>query len=705
MGLTICTTQEEREKMARAYDRLLAGMEAERRRQLDAEIAKLKTPDDVRAYQKAVRARLAQVLGDFPERTPLRARIVGRFDLPKVTVEKIVFESQPDYYVTANLYIPRRRPLPAPGILVPCGHLIPGKIGEYGNTGHCLALKGYVSMVFDPTGQGERSECLDPRTGRHRVALAVCQHHWTGKPCFLTDTTLAGYRTWDGIRCIDYLLTRKEIDPKRIGVVGNSGGGAMTTLISAVDERVAACAPVHPGGSMENTHLRGRRPPDRDIYSLMAPRPCRIIVGDQSKEEAGHRVKLDIMKPFYEAWGCPERLELKLVAGFHDLFKPKREAAYEWFNRWFGMESEGSEEPKFRRIAPKKLLCTTTGQVLTSIGGETMRSLNQARADKIAPRRAEPKSEQDLLKQQETLRNALQSRICFRRVTGPLQAKSLGITQEQGFSVERVVFESEPGMPVPALLLTPDPARPGAPVIVHACEEGKPQALDPATLPVLLARKGFRVLSIDARDTGEAALCLSPAFPAKSNGKLCAYNPQLWQRENLAIRSLWVGRSRSAMRALDIIRAGDLLKERGLLGDGFAVVGEGRLGIDALKAAAFDSRVRAVAAVRALASYRMITDNAYFNQFQHFWTPGALKDYDVPDLPALLSPRPAAFIAPVNHMTKPVGKAELLERFAWARSAYAAADRPGALVLAPARGLASIACKVTDLLGRGISIS
>ena len=264
--------------------------------------------------------------------------------------------------------------------------------------------------------------------------------------------------------------------------------------------------------------------------------------------------------------------------------------------------------------------------------------------------------------------------------------------------MERLVYESEPDMPIPSLLFTPRTPRAHAPVVVHACEEGKPGAVEPATLPVLLARKGFPVLSIDARDTGEGALCEIPAFPARSNGKLCAYHPELWRREQLAIRALGLGRSRSAMRALDIIRAGDLLEERGLSDEGYVVVGEGRLGVCALKAAAFDARTAAVAAVRTLASYRMITDNPYYNQFQHFWTPGALKDYDIPDLPALVAPRPVAFIAAVDHMTRRVEKTELRRRFAYARAAYAAAGHPGGLILAPAPRLSSICRRVVDLL-------
>jgi hypothetical protein len=254
---------------------------------------------------------------------------------------------------------------------------------------------------------------------------------------------------------------------------------------------------------------------------------------------------------------------------------------------------------------------------------------------------------------------------------------------------------------VPALLFAPRTPRADAPVVVHVGEEGKPRALEPATLPVRLARNGFRVLAIDVRDTGEGALCVSPRFPVRWEGKLTAYDPDLWRREMLAIRALGVGRSRSGLRVLDILRAGDLLDERGLLGAGYAIVGEGRLGIEALKAAALDARAAAAIAVRTLVSYRMITDHPYYNQDQHVWTPGALKDYDIPDLPILIAPRPVAFIGPVDHMTQPVGLSELRRRFRGARVAYATAGQADGLVLALARGRPSVGRKVVEVLGRG----
>jgi len=109
------------------------------------------------------------------------------------------------------------------------------------------------------------------------------QHHYAGRPSWLVGRSLAGYRTWDGIRAVDALLQRPEVDPNRLAVVGNSGGGQMALLIAAADERIQVCAAAHPGGPMENTYLTGKGLVDRDLLGLIAPRPCIFIVGDESK--------------------------------------------------------------------------------------------------------------------------------------------------------------------------------------------------------------------------------------------------------------------------------------------------------------------------------------------------------------------------------------------------------------------------------------
>jgi cephalosporin-C deacetylase-like acetyl esterase len=702
LSLAVFTAAEDRELARVAFPEFLAKREAEAAVELDAEIAQLASPADVRRFQRKARRKLADLLGPFPDRTALRPKTTGVVERSGVRIEKVLFESRPDYPVTANVYIPMRHPLPAPGVLLPCGHSKNGKAARgYHRAGMGLALKGYVAMIYDPTGQGERSECFDARRGNW-VRREVPQHHYTGKPCFLTGLTLAGWRTWDGIRCLDYLCGRDDVDAERIGVLGCSGGGAMTMLISCIDERVVACAPSHPGGSMENTQLNGRRPPDRLIYSLLAPRPCRIIVGKESGE-TGHLDKLALLKPFYEACGCPERLEFEWVAGGHDMNLPKRAPSYEWLGRWLGHFDATRHEPPFRPCSEKTLYCTKTGQVLTSIrGATTMQKQNATRAAQLAPDRSVPKAKTALRKRLASLRRAVRKRIRFEPCTEPLHAHTVRIDATGGGQIEALLFESEPGIPVPASCFVPEGCRDDAPVVLHVRDAGKPTTLRPAPLPLRLMQKGLPVLSIDVRDTGETSLCeidTRDMWPPRTRNWR-NFNGSRWSHDALAIRAWGVGRTRSGMRVLDVLRAVDLL---GGLDDFRArpvvAVGEGRGGVWVLKAAAFDQRIAAVAAVRMLGSYRRITDNAEYNQFEHFFVPGALLDYDLPDLPALVAPRSVMLLDAVDHMSERLSDAATRKTFAFARDVYAAFGAADALTVARTAGPASLAKRIAEGLG------
>mgnify|MGYP001126842954 CR=1 FL=1 len=146
--LRVFRNKKDRDRAAQAFDTFLRRHEAELDRELDAEIAKLKSPADVLRWQRKVRRNLAELLGEFPRRTPLRPQTVGRIERSDVTIEKVIIESQPLYYVTANLYLPATHPLPAPAVLVPCGH---AKLGKgyrlYRDAGIGLARKGYVALV------------------------------------------------------------------------------------------------------------------------------------------------------------------------------------------------------------------------------------------------------------------------------------------------------------------------------------------------------------------------------------------------------------------------------------------------------------------------------------------------------------------------------------------------------------------------------
>src|SRR5262249_2090646 len=202
-------------------------------------IGHLATPEDVARRQVYLRERIIQAVGGFPERTPLTARVVGTLDRDGYKIEKVIFESQPKFFVTANLYLPKTGSPPYPGILFPLGH-------ESGSKAHhawqrllvTFAKNGFVVLTYDPIGQGERVQNWDADFKEWKTGASTTEHTVIGIQCLLTGENLARYTIWNGMRPLDYLLSRKEVDASRIGCTGNSGGGTHTAYLSALDDRI-----------------------------------------------------------------------------------------------------------------------------------------------------------------------------------------------------------------------------------------------------------------------------------------------------------------------------------------------------------------------------------------------------------------------------------------------------------------------------------
>ncbi|NQT17114.1 MAG: acetylxylan esterase, partial [Planctomycetes bacterium] len=200
--------------------------------------AALESREKILQRRKRLRDDFREMIGPLPEKTPLNARVVGHVDCDGYRIEKVIYESRPGHHVTGNLYLPTKGRPPYPGVLVPCGHSANGKAAEaYQSASILLAKNGLVALIFDPIGQGERLQLLDaPRNG-------TTTHTLLGLGALLVGVNTGNYRLWDGIRSLDYLASRPEVDPKRLGCTGNSGGGTMTTWLMAADDRIGVAAP------------------------------------------------------------------------------------------------------------------------------------------------------------------------------------------------------------------------------------------------------------------------------------------------------------------------------------------------------------------------------------------------------------------------------------------------------------------------------
>ena len=219
---------------------LAARYEAKRRESF----AQVQSKAELELLQSSLRQSFLGLLNGLPPRQGVpHAQRTGIIEADDYTIEKLVFESYPGYFVSAFLYKPKQISSRAPGVLSPCGHSTNGKAAAAYQILHInLAKRGYVVLTYDPVGQGERSQFWDEARGRSRFNLSCGEHAVLGNPLYLLGTSLARFRIWDGIRGLDYLTSLAEVDPSRIGCVGNSGGGTLTAYIAALDPRVSAAA-------------------------------------------------------------------------------------------------------------------------------------------------------------------------------------------------------------------------------------------------------------------------------------------------------------------------------------------------------------------------------------------------------------------------------------------------------------------------------
>ena len=361
----------------------LAGRQQERRR---ARFAAVQSKADLEALQKTLRRNFLDLLGGLPTSSgPPPVKRTGRIKGEGYEIEKLAFESFPGYFVSALLYKPKGGDAPMPGILSPCGHSPVGKASDDYQKLHVnLARRGYVVLTYDPVGQGERSQFWDATHGRSRFNLDCGEHAVLGNPLYLLGTSLARYRIWDGMRGIDYLTSLKEVDAKKIGCVGNSGGGTLTAYIAALDLRVrvaAICCYITtlPRRMANRIQQDPDSDPEQDIFSfvsegidhagllaLRVPRPTLVnSAADDFVPLAGANETLDEVKKLYRLANADGHFRHCVAPGKHGLSLPLRLATYMAFDQWFyGHENRlFHEEIAVKPHPPSELRVCATGQV------------------------------------------------------------------------------------------------------------------------------------------------------------------------------------------------------------------------------------------------------------------------------------------------------------------------------------------------------
>jgi dienelactone hydrolase len=661
-------------RMLRGYlTRIASGQLAQRKEK----VARIRTKEEFEARRAEFRTAFLRMIGGLPaEHAPLNARTTGTLDRGDYLIEKIVFESLPKFFVTANLYIPQTGKGPYPAVLHPIGHSLSAKARAFYQTLSLgLVKQGFVVLTYDPLGQGERRLFYDEDLKDSKVGGPTTEHEMVGIQSLLAGESIARYMIWDGMRGLDLLESRPEVDRTRLGITGCSGGGTLTTYIAALDDRLRVAAPACYISSWEDQLQAETGPQDAeqqfpnllkngydhgDFVTAFAPKPYLICSTDQDFFPLeGARRTFEEARRIYGLFGASDRIDWFHEPGGHGTPPGNREAIYGWMIRWLRDGPAGpAKEPKFQTEPEEAMAATPTGQVATWLGGETASSLNLRRFATLAPRRPVA-----------GLRDMVIELTHYEASHGPLNPRTLGSESREGYRLERIVCETGPGRLVPGVLALPEPARDRRKTALYLSDARGSAAFTAGGDADQLARHGYTVFGIDVSGRGETA----SIWRSYSE-------PWFGRNEKEAWLALMVGRTLVSVRADDILRGLDLLAEKGLLHDGRAAgFAKGLAAVDLLHAAVIDPRFSALALEEMLVSYQAVARAPVHRQIFDAVVPGVLGRYDLPDLVAAQAPKPVWLLNARSPAGPILLRSEVQTAYESAARVYASAGAPGQL--------------------------
>lgn len=585
-----------------------------------------------------LRARAVASFGGFPERTPLKAEIVGKLQRSGYRVEKLVAQSRPGFYVTGLVFVPDDKAFKPPysAVLVPCGHAEEGKGGQaYLHGATLLAKAGFVSLVFDPVDQGERRQF--PR--RKTCGMG---HNAMGALAMLLGQSGLRVRLWDAMRMLDYLETRPDVDAKRLGVMGNSGGGTMTAMLAAFDDRVAAAAPASYISNLRRV-VDACGPQDSEqlvfgqldwglnhlgLLLLRAPTPMLVNAShDDFFPFDGTLETMHALEAVASRIGAGDRYALVEASGKHGWKPGMLSASCDWMCRWLQGVADvpvpDSAILRFRDVAtPRRRmglesfipepasLVTATGDVRDLPGA---RSVYRVLADDLA---ALERSRQPLDPQTRTAVMMNAARI---RPPAEILMKAVEVSTAvtNGLAVTRLGFVAPDGFTMPGVLIVPSGAT-GRPQL-FAGDRGR--ASFAAEVETALVA-GCPVLTVDLEGYGEIG-----ATKRRLHVGSCA-------DDGLGKMHYLLGDSLVGRRAEQLMAAAAELVRR--YGCAPSVLADGKAAIPAAHAHAANAQlVPSVRILNAPIAWSDAIRRAVDEPIQWTYTDsvqGALLNYDWPDL-------------------------------------------------------------------------
>ena len=640
-----------------------------------ATVAQLTSRADWERYCDEARKKIAGLVGPFPEKTPLNARVTGVVKKDSFRIEKVIYESQPGFYVTAALFVPEPLQGKAPAILYCSGHSDAGfRSPPYQTMCVNLVKKGFVVLAFDPLGQGERLQYFNPKTGRSEFGngSSTREHSRAGSQCFLTGDSLARYMIWDGIRSVDYLLTRPEIDPARIGITGRSGGGTQSAYIAAFDDRILAAAPENYITTFEPVlKMRGPQDPEQNFYRgialgfdqpdlliARAPKPTLIVATTRDIFNIeGTQTAFAEARRAHAALGGTDTMAMTVDDAEHTSTKKNREATYAFFRRHLNLPG-GTADENVERLGADDLRITETGQVSTSLHSETVFTLNRRRAEALGRKLDERR--RDLTTHLPTVKADAARLAGYSPIarSTPQSVVFTGRFRRNGYSLEKYLLPVDNRYAIPLLMMVPDNAPKKVVLYLHPKGKGAQAAIGGEMESMV--KQGCAIIAPDiigmAGEIGPGVVGAPEAGP-----------PRLWYGYVL------LGKSMVGRQMTDLIRVIRFAESRfNVAGSNLAGFARGECGPLLLHTAAIEGVFGSVAVVEAPLSYRslVMTPN-YAANYLTAAVPGAITAYDLPDLVACVAPRKVLLADPRDSLGAPAEAAAIAQETAVMSRAYA----------------------------------
>ena len=538
----------------------------------DGCLADVKTLDQWKARRETLHKQLLEMLGldPVPPKTDLKATVTGRTDHEQFTVEKLHFQSRPGLYVTANLYVPKNVKEPLPAILYVCGHGRVKKNGiSYGNKaayqhhGAWFARHGYVCLTIDTLQLGEIE-------GIHHGTYNQKMWWWNNR-----GYSSAAVEAWNCIRALDYLQSRKEVDPERIGVTGRSGGGAYSWWIASIDERIKAAVPVAGITDLQNHVMDGCVEGHCDcmymvntyrwdypmVAALIAPRP--LMIGNSDDDTIfpldGVKRVYEKARRVYELYGAGDKITLNITEGGHKDTPELRKPAFAWFDEHLKGVKRSVDDPAEKLFQPEQL------KVFQELPADQRNTQIQETFTRLAPAPKVPESKAQWESMRDGWLEALQQKS-FRgwpEKPGPLEVKQATDARWQGLRLRAWDFTSQG--PVRLRLYAVGPADLQEPKLVVL---GVMDARDWQSFLAML-RPGFEDALKGAEKTlpkGDGVAleklvqnCRSHqcvmAFVAPRGVGPTAWNPEAKKQTQIRRRFMLLGQTLDGMRVWDVRRA------------------------------------------------------------------------------------------------------------------------------------------------------